>query len=737
MKNKNKNKYKHKSNNRINIVGAIVFLFFLIYIFNLYKIQIANYDFFNFLSEKQHYLNKKLQAERGDILIINNDKKYPIATNKDFGEVFVIPKNVKNASTTANQLYTFFDQEEVTQKIANFFQKKDKVELDKKLKEIKEIPAAEINENDRMKKITEIENLNKNKKKDIEWKKEREKNISKMISIEKNKITSEYYSRLNKKNDPYEPLKKKVDVEVLKKLYAYFKNLDINKSIEERNNEKILDYYIEFNLNNKLSRKELEAKNGMLEKAYDFTSNFNIDNEKLFLKNGKIFIKLENEENTRNKNLLLTFDWISYSMKKYRYYPENTIASQLLGYVSSSDDKGHYGLEGFFDKELLGVNGFMKSEENESNDTIKINGTSYKKPEDGKNLVLTIDRSIQFYACDKLSKAVARHGADSGSIAIINPKTGAIITMCSEPNFNPNNYNDVNDIIVYQNPVISEEYEPGSIFKTLTMAMALNENKITPQTTYEDKSTLTIGDRTIHNSDYDTHGAHGIVDMNYVLEQSLNTGSVFAMKTIGKKTFGDYLKKFGLGEKTGIELTGEVDGNIEKFYKDKIRDIGAATASYGQGITVTSLQILMTYGLIANNGVLMKPYVVDKIINNNSEEEITKPIQVQSVISDKVATILSGMLVNVVEGGHAKHAGVNGYYIGGKTGTAEVASRRGYGDQTIHTFVGIAPIDNPKFVMLVKLNDPKDVRYAASSAAPLFGDIAKFILNYYEIPKTR
>jgi cell division protein FtsI/penicillin-binding protein 2 len=172
--------------------------------------------------------------------------------------------------------------------------------------------------------------------------------------------------------------------------------------------------------------------------------------------------------------------------------------------------------------------------------------------------------------------------------------------------------------------------------------------------------------------------------------------------------------------------------------KGSVAEVYAATASYGQGISVTPLQMVMSYAAIANDGILMKPFMVKKIIKDDSEEDITRPVQIRRVISERSSELLSGMLVNVVRGGHAEKAAVEGYYVGGKTGTAQVASSvGGYGSKTIHTFIGMAPIDNPKFVMLVKLDNPSNARYSASSAAPLFGDIADFILDYYKVPKDK
>ena len=352
---------------------------------------------------------------------------------------------------------------------------------------------------------------------------------------------------------------------------------------------------------------------------------------------------------------------------------------------------------------------------------------------------MTIDRNVEFTACAKLKEAVKKHGATGGSVVVMNPKTGAIIAMCSVPDFNPNDYQAVKDISVLNNPALLYQYEPGSVFKTVTMSIALDQGKVNPSTTYTDPGELMIKgwSKPIRNSDYSTHGPHGVVDMNTVLEYSLNTGAIFAMRQVGPKVFADYVKAYGFGEKTGIELGAESSGNIGNLLTDKVKEIDAATASFGQGIAATPLQMLMPYQAIANHGILMKPYIVKEIIRGDKKEEIL-PKQISRVISDKTAATISAMLVNVVELGHAKRAYMSGYYIGGKTGTAQVAESGGYSkDKYIHTFVGIAPIDNPAFVMLTKIDDPKDVQYAEGSALPLWAEIADFMMKYYQVPKTR
>lgn len=438
----------------------------------------------------------------------------------------------------------------------------------------------------------------------------------------------------------------------------------------------------------------------------------------------------------------LDIEGIDYIMEKHRYYPEKNIGSHLTGFVGFSGDKkaGRYGLEGFFNDELAGSIGVVKTERAADGGLTIINDRKYLKELDGSDLILSINRSIQYTVCQKVQEAAEKYAADSGTVIVMEPMSGAILAMCSWPNYDANNYYEVEDINIYNNPAIFTQYEPGSIFKVFTLAAGIDKNVITPDSTYFDKGYVKIEGwpEPIKNSDFETHGGHGLVNMVTVLEQSLNTGTIHVMEKVGAKAFAQYVKDFGFGEKTGIELETEGLTNIINLKRKNIRPVEAATASFGQGITVTPLQIITAYSALVNGGILMKPYIVSEIILPDGTRQKTQSRAIKRVISEKTSLLLSGMMVNVVQGGHAKLASVEGYYVGGKTGTAQVADKEKGGyqeDNTIHTFVGFAPADEPKFVMLTKLDHPKNVDFAASSAAPLFGEIAKFILNYLQIPK--
>ncbi|MBI2050779.1 MAG: penicillin-binding protein 2 [Parcubacteria group bacterium] len=422
---------------------------------------------------------------------------------------------------------------------------------------------------------------------------------------------------------------------------------------------------------------------------------------------------------------------LAWEPEEWRYYPEGGLVAHVTGFVGSASEEktGQYGLERLFDAELAGKDGSISGATDSSGRLIQNAALERIEPEPGIDLVLTIDRTLQTYACQKLSERVAQVAASGGTAIIVDPASGAVLVMCSVPGFDPNNYNEVADISVYLNPAIAGTYEPGSIFKPFTMAAALNEEALTPQTTYTDEGFMVVGEHRLNN--FDGQG-RGLVDMVAVLEQSLNTGAVFAQQSIGSGTFREYVETFGFGRSTDIELPNEVSGNISSLKKRG--DIWAATASFGQGITVTPLQIVMGYAALANGGTLMKPYIIAEKRRSDAVVSRTEPLAVDTVVSPRTSAIISGMLVSVVREGYDNHGGVPGYYIAGKTGTAQIAEGGAYGRKTMHSFAGYGPVDAPRFAMLIKLDAPENGRFASGTAAPLFGDIAKFIMQYYEVP---
>ena len=354
--------------------------------------------------------------------------------------------------------------------------------------------------------------------------------------------------------------------------------------------------------------------------------------------------------------------------------------------------------------------------------------------QDGDTLVLTIDKTIQFNVEQVLKDAVTKHGADSGSVIVVNPKTGAIMAMATYPDFNPNAFNKVTDPKVFNNQTTTGNYEPGSTFKAITMAAALDEGKINPTTTYTDTGSVKVDNYIIKNAE---GGARGVQTMTQALSLSLNTGAIFAENQIGNQDFLSYIQKFGFGKKTGIELP-ETGGNLANLIKGNI-EVNFDTASFGQGITVTPLQMIQAYTAFANGGKMMKPYIVQSKIDPNGKVTQTQPEVVGQPISAQTASTLSAMLVDVVENGFGKRAAVPGYYIAGKTGTAQVVGKDGKYDATnnIGSFIGYGPVQDPQFLMIVRIDHPRDVQFAESTAGPAFGQLAQFILNYLHVAPTR
>ncbi|MFA7286496.1 MAG: penicillin-binding protein 2 [Patescibacteria group bacterium] len=422
--------------------------------------------------------------------------------------------------------------------------------------------------------------------------------------------------------------------------------------------------------------------------------------------------------------------------ERERFYPGNNIASHVLGFVSYRNDRlvGQYGIEGSMNGTLVGVSGSADAERTTGGVLIALGDNDTVAAQNGSDVVLTIDWTLEYKACRLLEDWVRAHGASSGSLIVMNPKTGAILAMCGAPDFNPNIYGETERIVDFNNPSIFLDYEPGSIMKPLTMAAALDQQKVSPTTTYTDTGEVKIGSKTIRNSD---NKANGLQTMTDVLTKSLNTGAIYSMRQVGVEVFRKYLVDFGFSVPTGIELPGEATGDIRSLRSDN--EIYGATASFGQGITTTPLQMVTAYAAIANGGELMRPYIIKEIRQKNGTVIETKPTAIRRVIRERTAALLSGMLVTVIDSGHGKRAGVAGYTLAGKTGTAEIASRNGgyEAGATIGSFVGFGPVRDPQFAMIVRVDRPKDVQYAESSAAPLFGQVAKFLLQYYEIPPDR
>ncbi|MBS4014451.1 MAG: penicillin-binding protein 2 [Bacteroidetes bacterium] len=430
------------------------------------------------------------------------------------------------------------------------------------------------------------------------------------------------------------------------------------------------------------------------------------------------------------KNLSLTGLYFEKEIK--RFYPEGNCLSHLLGFYGYRGDQkvGRYGIEEFYENILSGKDGIIKGERARTGALISTIESTVKESQDGSDIVLTIDRTIQSKSCEILEESVNKFGAESGTIIIVNPKTGEVLSLCNFPGFDPNQYSLVKDFNLFINSAISHYYEPGSVFKVITFAAAIDDGKIKPDDKFEDTGSIKISGHTIKNA---AEKIYGKVTMREILEKSINTGVIFIARQIGSSGFLSWVKKFGFEEKTRIDLPTETVGDLRNLYQKN--EIYLATASFGQGITVTPIQMLMSFAVIANQGKLMKPYIVKEIISQKNSY-LSKPEEVRQVISPQTSEIIKDLMISAVENGWGKRAGVKGYLVAGKTGTAEVARSGGYSSETIHSFIGFAPADNPRFVAIVKIDNPTLVNFSDQTAAPAFGQLADFILKYYQIPPT-
>lgn len=447
------------------------------------------------------------------------------------------------------------------------------------------------------------------------------------------------------------------------------------------------------------------------------------DNQKLFVVVKKSLTEPEINELKKNKS-----PGIYLQKELRRFYLYNSLASDILGFVDK-DGIGRYGIEGYFNNVLSGQEITIQK---------KFNSFGYFLKEslledDKTDIYLTIDKNIQFQAETLLEKAKNNFKIESGQIIVVDPHSGKIIALADYPSFNPNEYHNFK-IETFKNNAIQSLYEPGSVFKVITIASALNEKKITPDTKYNDEGFINVGGRIIRNYGKRTWGER---TMTEVLEKSINTGAVFAQLQIGDSTFLKYIEKLGIFEKTGVELEGEIFSsniNLKKGYKSNY-----ATASFGQGIETTPLNFVRAFCSLANGGNLMRLYIVEEIKNADQSKKTKPQIIASNIFSQDTLEKITKMMVQVVEVGFGKKAKIPGYYIAGKTGTSQIPyaslgiSKAGYSEKTWQSFMGFFPAFNPKVVVFVKLDNP-ETKTAEYSAVPIFNEMARYIINYYQIP---
>jgi cell division protein FtsI (penicillin-binding protein 3) len=444
----------------------------------------------------------------------------------------------------------------------------------------------------------------------------------------------------------------------------------------------------------------------------------------------KSFIWIERwlapEVATRVRNMKLP--GIGFAPESKRFYPNMEIAAHVVGFTGR-DPNGLEGIELKYDSTILGNTGYMITERDALGRNIAVMNTVIKDSSPGKSVVLTLDKTIQFIAEKELAKAVLETGAKGGMALVMESDTGRVLAMANYPTFNPNAYSRYS-LAQLRNHVVVDSFEPGSTFKVFTIAAALDSGKIKSTDMYNcENGTYRVADRIIH----DDH-PHSRLTVSEIIKYSSNIGSAKIAFKVGEETLSSYLRNFGFGGRTGIDLPGETPGNLKRHWYG----IDLATISFGQGVSLSTMQLVSALSAIANGGNLMRPYLVEQILDDSGTvTQKFEPQVVRRVISPETAQKITKMMETVTgDGGTGTKAALDGYRVAGKTGTAQKV------DPVTHTyspskrigsFVGFVPADKPKLTIAVIIDEPQGVKYGGVVAAPAFRGIAQNSLAYLKI----
>ncbi|MBI4994984.1 penicillin-binding protein 2 [Candidatus Peregrinibacteria bacterium] len=736
--------------NRIYVLLFLSFLAFATIVWQMFSLQIINKDYYASKAEQSHLGYSEVEPKRGEILIQDYQSKetFRLATNTSFPLLFADPTLIKDPAYVADKLAPIiFDSAAEKEKDKERIRKLKQLLPDNPSKEelaaVALLPEEEMRKNFRSELFEKLGQktrqsiiLYKDPPEDITL--ELQKHSLSGIEVTKDAITA-YPSQIS-------------DRDYAAKILAPFVDIPF-----ERLSELLIGRNRYVVLRQRLPT-DVEQKT-----------------RKLF----------EEAKLTKNDN----FAGINLQEKTYRYYPEGSLAAQIIGFTS--DRGGVYGIEQSFDSALRGKKGISKTKLDATGQPVIVGDVLIQAAREGDDITLTIDRSIQMAVEKLLAKAVQDSRADSGLVIIIEPKTGRIIALAHYPSFNPNEFskaletedirltdeeiknivtvgepgNEINYLYldpdshyriqvfknilengktivskfknilgtgVYRNRAVADLYEPGSVFKAIIMSVAIDDGDVTPQTTFNDVGPIKVDEFEIHNA---LNTYYGVTTMREVLEKSLNTGMAFVARKVGRELMYRYIKKFGFNEKTYIEFENEQSAQVED--PSQWAESELVTRAFGQGISVTPIQLAIAISTLANKGILMKPHIVLRTENADGKIAEYEPEEVRRVISEKAAATIGAMMVSAVENGVARHAAVAGYRIAGKTGTAQTYKNgkplTGPGT-TIVSFVGFAPLKEPRFAALIKIDRPRSSIWADVLVAPLFADIAKFLFKYYNIP---
>ena len=433
--------------------------------------------------------------------------------------------------------------------------------------------------------------------------------------------------------------------------------------------------------------------------------------------------------------LALKLDGVILEKKRWRFYPGNELGASVLGFIAEKDGtlKGQYGLERYYDDVLK-----KSSEDLYSNIFVELYSGLKKTFGEGRfsgTIVTSIEPGVQSYAEELIVRIQSEWASRNTGIIVMDPSTGEIIAMAQHPTFNLNDFGNVDTVSQYNNNMVEDVYEMGSIIKPITMAIGLETKAVRADSTYNDLGSMTLNESTFYNYD---RKARGVVDMQAVLNNSLNTGVAHVVTKVGKERFSSFMKKF-FSQETGIDLPGEAGPLVDNL--DSPRDIEHATASFGQGIAITPIQTIRALAALGNGGQIVQPHLVKEIRYDYGVTKKINQLEPERIFSRETSEEISRMLTRVVDEALLNGAiSMEHYSIAAKTGTAQIANKatgKYYEDKFLHSFFGYFPAYDPQFIVLLYTVEPQGAQYASATLTYPFADMVKYLINYYEIEPDR
>ncbi len=434
----------------------------------------------------------------------------------------------------------------------------------------------------------------------------------------------------------------------------------------------------------------------------------------------------------------LHYNGVDLIQKYARYYPYKDLAGNVIGYVQKDNHQGQTGVELTQQNHLQrSVKGNLQVQITSEGEILPKSVPKNAVTFDERKLQLTLDLKLQRYAQNALRKTIRQNNAKRGTLLVMNPHTGELLSLVSEPNYDPNHYFNY-DLKSLRNWAVTDLYEPGSTFKPINVAIALEAGVINPNTQIYDGGRIKIGGWTIRNHDYFSEGAHGMLEIPEILQLSSNIGMIKVMQRMTPESYYKRLQELEIDEPVGIELTGETSGQFKSKFQFTNYEIEPATASFGQGFSLTPIKLAQLHSAIANGGKLVTPHVVRGLVDQEGELQPLQNHESKDVFSSQTTQQVLQMMETVVSEGTAETADIAGYELAGKTGTSQKASVGGYSfDNVITSFVGIFPVDNPRYVVLAVVDNPKiEMAYGSTVAAPLVKDVIEELITMKGIPPT-